>query len=110
MIRVESLRRVRHHFEELCRPREKISIRLFWFVSILANLLVCIEADKMRRELWATPRFLSMDAKHADRSLRYKRCTLNSEAATHRGTGRVRQVDGGTEGQRSRTCLAALGP
>jgi hypothetical protein len=34
----------RHHLEELCSPREKIGIRLLWFVSILMTLPGCRNA------------------------------------------------------------------
>jgi hypothetical protein len=36
--------RYRHHFEELCDPREKTSFWLLWFVPILMTLLDCRHA------------------------------------------------------------------
>jgi hypothetical protein len=48
--------RYRHNFEESCSPKEKISIRLPWFVFILMTLPDCRNACATAFHFWIASR------------------------------------------------------
>ena len=48
--------RYRHHFEELCSLREKISTPLLWFVLILMTLPDCRNACATAFHFWIASR------------------------------------------------------